>query len=392
MKPYSRLSSFQFDETLARHGAEISRRLAQLELPTGEMKALRMFPMAEAAHYLGVSPNNLKRLHLEGKGPVPTVSRGGRRFYTGEQMRELRFHLDKTGKSDAKRYLPHRKGNEKLQIVAVANFRSGPDKTVTAAHLAQHLALTGHRTLAVDLDSQAPLSVLQDAQTGLENHPSLYDVLRYKGDRKSIFDVIRPTAFPDLDVIPASLKLQEYDYDASFLTTGRHLITQFGELLMEVDDRYDVVVVNCPLQIGCLTLTALNAASAMLVPVHPRTHDLMSMSQFLVMLGKIIQTARVAGINMEMDWLRYLITRYEPADVQQAQMVGFLQSILAECILTLPMLKLPSNSDADLIAQTLYEVGRDNINHGDFDCALERMDAVNFEIQSLIHRTWGRVR
>ncbi len=87
MNAYSPLRSFELDEKILLQGAEISRRLDQLRMekfPPNAKKTLRLFAMAEVAHYLGVSPNNLKRLHLEGKGPIPTTSTGGRRLYTGE--------------------------------------------------------------------------------------------------------------------------------------------------------------------------------------------------------------------------------------------------------------------------------------------------------------------
>ena len=83
------LPPFQFDDKILAQGAEISRKLDQLRMekfPPNAQKTLRLFGMAEVAHYLGVSPNNLKRLHLEGKGPVPQIAAGGRRFYTAEQM------------------------------------------------------------------------------------------------------------------------------------------------------------------------------------------------------------------------------------------------------------------------------------------------------------------
>ena len=92
------LPSFEFDDKILMQGAEISRKLDQLrqeKFPPDAKKTLRRFPMAEVAHYLGVSPNNLKRLHLEGKGPIPLITIGGRRFYTAEQMIELRHFSTK---------------------------------------------------------------------------------------------------------------------------------------------------------------------------------------------------------------------------------------------------------------------------------------------------------
>ncbi|TIQ56483.1 MAG: plasmid partitioning protein RepA, partial [Mesorhizobium sp.] len=82
-----------------------------------------------------------------------------------------------------------------------------------AAHLAQHLALTGHRVLAIDLDPQASLSALHGIQPELDKNPSIYEAIRYDDERKPITDVILPTNFPGLELIPASLELQEYEYD-----------------------------------------------------------------------------------------------------------------------------------------------------------------------------------
>jgi chromosome partitioning protein len=398
MNAVPKLPAFEFDEKILLQGAEISRRLDQLRLekfPPNAKKSLRLFPMAEVAHYLGVSPNNLKRLHLEGKGPIPQTSSGGRRLYTAEQMRELRFYLDKNGKSDAKKYVPHRKPGEKLQVIAVVNFKGGSGKTTTTAHLAQHLSLTGHRVLAVDLDPQASLSALYGFQPELDKNPSLYDTIRYDDDRKPIGDVIMPTNFPDLDIIPANLELQEYEYDTPLAmqasNEGKRFFTRFGKALGDVDDRYDVVVVDCPPQLGYLTLTALVAATSVLITVHPQMLDLMSMSQFLLMLGNITRTIKRAGADVQMDWLRYLITRYESSDVPQAQMLGFMQSMLAEEILKNQMVKSTAISDAGLTKQSLYEVERSNFTRETYDRAIECMDAVNFEIQQLIHRAWGRL-
>lgn len=394
----SSLPSFEFDEKILAQGAEISRKLDQLRLekfPPNAKKTLRRFPMAEAAHYLGVSPNNLKRLHLEGKGPEPLIASGGRRFYSAEQMIELRDYLDKNGRSDAKKYAPFRKAGEKLQVIAVVNFKGGSGKTTTAAHLGQHLALTGHRVLAVDLDPQASLSALHGFQPELDRNPSLYDAIRYDDKRRPVADVIMPTNFPLLDIIPANLELQEYEYDTplSMQTSneGKRFYTRLGRALEEVDDRYDVVVIDCPPQLGFLTLTALTASTSVLITVHPQMLDLMSMSQFLLMLGNFVKTIREKGAPVKMDWLRYLITRYEPTDVPQAQMLGFMQSMLAEEILKNPMLKSTAISDAGLTKQTLYEVERANFNRDTYDRAIDSLDAVNFEIQSLIHQAWGRL-
>jgi chromosome partitioning protein len=391
------LPRFEFDDKILAQGAEISRKLNQLRIekfPPNAKKTLRHFSMAEVAHYLGVSPNNLKRLHLEGKGPTPQIGPGGRRTYTAEQMSELRQYLDKNGRADAKQYVPHRRLDEKLQVIAICNFKGGSGKTTTAAHLGQHLALTGHRILMIDLDPQASLSALHGFQPEIDANLSLFDAIRYDEARRPIREVIAPTNFPGLEIIPANLDLQEYEYDTPIAMQtsmeGKRFYSRLSKALAEIDDLYDVVVIDCPPQLGYLTLTALSAATSALVTVHPQMLDLMSMSQFLLMLGNITKTIREVGARVQMDWLRYLITRYEPTDIPQAQMLGFMQSMLAEEILKSPMLKSTAISDAGLTKQSLYEVERANFNRDTYDRAIECMDAVNFEIQRLIHQAWGR--
>jgi chromosome partitioning protein len=393
------MDGFSFHEIILQQGELISDKLNMLRFehyPPDATKSLRPFSLAEVAYFLGVTQSNIKKLHLEGKGPTPTTSVSGRRTYTAEQMLELRHYLDRHGRADFKNYVPHRRSGERLQVIAVVNFKGGSGKTTTAAHLAQHLALTGHRVLAIDLDPQASLSALHGIQPELDRNPSLYEALRYDEARKPISDVILSTNFPGLDIVPANLELQEYEYDTPLAASnkssveGRMFFTRITDALKEVDQRYDVVVIDCPPQLGYLTLTALTASTSVLITIHPQMLDVMSMSQFLLMLGGILQSISSAGADVRLKWFRYLVTRYEPTDGPQAQMVGFMQSLFPKQMLKNPMVKSTAISDAGITNQTLYEVERSQFNRATYDRALEALNAVNEEISALVHQAWGR--
>ena len=154
------------DTLISAQAQELSAKLQEhrLELfPPAAEKPLRAFQAAEAAKLLSVNSGYLRNLSLEGKGPTPIITSSGRRSYTAEQIQELRVYLDETGRPSC-RYVPHRRGKEHIQVIAVVNFKGGSGKTTTTAHLAQHLALLGHRVLAVDLDPQASLSALHGFQ------------------------------------------------------------------------------------------------------------------------------------------------------------------------------------------------------------------------------------
>lgn len=379
-----------FADTILQQSSEISRRLDMLRIenfPPDAQKKLRRFSLAEVADFVGVSPSYLKKLHLQGKGVEPQVTPSGRRHYTAAQIEELRTLLDRS---------PRRRENDKLQVIAVVNFKGGSGKTTTAAHLSQHLALKGFRVLAIDLDPQASLTALFGIQPEIDGNLSLYESLRYDENRKPISEVIRSTSFPSLDIAPANLELQEYEYEtpiamhAQDSVAGRTFYTRIGGALSEVDDRYDVVVIDCPPQLGYLTLTALAAATSVLITVHPQMLDIMSMSQFLLMLGGILKSIETANVNVSLDWFRYLVTRYEPGDIPQQEMVGLMQSMFARQMLRNPMVKSTAISDAGLTKQSLYEVERSSFVPSTYDRARESLDAVNSEIIGLILSAWGR--
>ena len=155
----------EVDQLIIGQAHELSDKLKQHRLemfPPVARKGLRQFQLSEAAHFLGVTSGYLRNLSLESKGPLPQVTPSGRRSYTAQQLQEMREYLEQN--SRGQRYVPRRRGAEHLQVIAVVNFKGGSGKTTTTAHLAQHLALTGHRVLAVDLDPQASLSAIHGFQ------------------------------------------------------------------------------------------------------------------------------------------------------------------------------------------------------------------------------------
>jgi chromosome partitioning protein len=117
----------------------------------------------------------------------------------------------------------------------------------------------------------------------------------------------------------------------------------------------------------------------------------LSMAQFLRMTTDLLSTIHKARPQSDYDWMGYLVTRYEPNDTPQNQMVGFLRSLFGPRLLTNAMLKSTAIADAGLTKQTLYEVEKQRFNKGTYDRALESVDLVNGEIEGVVRRTWGRV-
>lgn len=389
------------DARISHHARQLSMQLQLLRerlFPPSSQKMLKTFTSGEAAQIVGVSDGYLRQLSLDGKGPSPAVSPTGRRSYTLEQINELRKYMAAAKPKDAITYLPWRRRGDKLQTIAVANFKGGSAKTTTSIYLAQHLALQGYRVLAVDLDPQASLSSMLGVQPefDLEEGDTLYGAIRYDDKRRPLKDIIRKTYFAGLDLVPGNLELMEFEHETPTAlmerktTNSEIFFRRVGVALAEVEAEYDIVVIDCPPQLGYLTLGAVCAATSLLITIHPQMVDVASMSQFLLMTADLLSVVRKAGGDLNHDFIRYVITRHEPHDGPQAQIVALLRSLFGDEVLAATVLKSTAIADAGLTKQTLYEIERGQVRRATFDRAIESLDAVNGEILDGIKRTWGR--
>lgn len=384
------------DVAIGRYAELLAANLhAQREahFPPDARKTMRFLSSGEAAELLGVDHTYLRKLHREGKIQEVELTAGSHRRYTLDDLQDIRQALESNSKKPGT-YVPGRRAGDKLQVVSVVNFKGGSGKTTTSAHLAQRLALKGYRVLAVDLDPQASLSALHGLQPEIDlmDGGTLYDAVRYD-DPVPIQDVIRKTYIRGLDLIPGNLELMEFEHEtpaAIHKGGAKAFFTRVQDVLSKVESAYDVVVIDCPPQLGFLTMSALSASSGVLVTVHPQMLDLMSMSQFLRMTSDLLGVIREAGANLRYDWLRFLPTRFKVGDAPQTEVIAFIRGLFGRSVLVNQMVESTAISDAGLTKQTLYEVDRKDFTRTTFERAIDSMNAVNDEISQLIQKTWGR--
>lgn len=389
--------TLSIDETIGNDSAILSGQLQilfeKLFSPNAR-KELRRFSSTEVARLLGVTDSYVRHLAAQEDTVSSEKTASGRRTFSLEEINSIRRHLGKTKPA----YLPGRRPGDHLQVIAVTNFKGGSGKTTTAIHVAQYLALRGYRVLAVDLDPQASMSAMLGFQPEFDvnDNETLYGAIRYDEHRRPVDEVVRETYFPGLDLIPGNLELHEFEHDTpraladSARTDTDMFFMRVGNALTSLDERYDVVVIDCPPTLGFLTLSALCAATSVLITVHPQMLDVASMNQFLAMTSDLLAVVKEAGGNLQYDWMRYLVTRYEANDGPQAQIVAFLRSLFNERVLTSMMVKSTAVSDAGLSKQTIYEAGRETMHRQTYDRAVEAMDGVNGEVEQLIRSAWGR--
>jgi chromosome partitioning protein len=356
-------------------------------------KVLRKFHPAEVSELTGISMSNLRTRHQDGDFPDVETDTRGRRLYTAEEIDQIRHVMAETGRN-GEAYLPGRRENDALQVISIVNFKGGSSKTTSAIHLAQRYALRGYRVLAIDMDPQASLTTMFGYRPEIEFAESgtIYDALKYE-DPVPLSQVIRQTYFHKLDLAPAGLLLSEYETETAYALQHKidpPFTQRLAIALDEVEAEYDLVIIDCPPQLGFTTMTALLASTGLLITVVPSMLDVASMAQFLEMAGETVQTLEEAAGPIDWNFLKFLIARYEPTDVPQSQMAGFLRSILLGQVLTTPMLKSTAISDAGMTQQTIYELDPSQVVKKTLVRIMESVNGVADEFEKTIQQAWGR--
>lgn len=386
---------------ITRHATLLSAQLQQLRsrmYPPKAEKTLRPFLTNEVSKLTSIPDSTLKLMSSEGRGPVPGRLENNHRVYTLGQINELRELFATQKPSDALRFLPRRRDGEHLQVLAIANFKGGSAKTTTCVHLAQYLALHGYRVLALDLDPQASLSAMFGFQPELDvgGNETIYASLRYDdAERRPIREIIRKTYFDGVDLVPGNLEVMEYEHEtprvlASRPSSGAIFFERLKLTLADVEGDYDVVILDTPPSLGFLTLSAIYAATSMIITVHPAMLDVSSMSQFLLMMGDLIGVLNESGANLDQDFIRYLITRHDPNDAPQSQVVAMMRHLFGRDVLLPTAIESTAIEAAGLAKRSIYELEMGQIGRDTHKRAREAVDGVNDAIVRLINDSWGR--
>ena len=378
--------------------AELNDMREAVYPPSAQKTFGRTFSTLDLVRLLKVPESTLRQLTLEGKGPLPERAENNRRTYTIEQVKELRRFLAELRPDEAGELLPHRRKGEKLQVIATANFKGGSSKTTTSIHLAHFLGLQGYRVLCLDLDPQASMTALFGIQPefDLGENQTAYAAIRYDNERRSLAEVIRPTYFPGVDLVPGNLELMDFEFDTpSYLTSKTRddlglFFERLSSALARVDDRYDIVIIDTPPSLGYSTLAALYAATSLIITVHPAMLDVASCNQFLIMISDLSEVLGQFGAKFEHDFFRFLLTRVNPNDGPQKYMSGVMRRLFGDDVLVAEALESTAIAGAAVAKKTLYELESGEVGREALKRAIESADRVNSEILDLVHQVWGR--
>jgi len=183
-----------------------------------------------------------------------------------------------------------------MRIIAVLNQKGGVGKTTTVVNTAAALAKLGQKVLAIDMDPQAHLTYSLGVMAHELEH-SVLDMLRGQAEAKDL--VIRSG---DLDLIPSSLALSGAEFE--FATSDKR--EELTRQALQNANGYDFILMDCPPNLGFLTVNALTTATELLVPVQAEFLALQS-------LGALVKTLDVvkSRINPELKLAGIVVTRYQ---------------------------------------------------------------------------------
>jgi len=184
-------------------------------------------------------------------------------------------------------------------VICIANQKGGVGKTTTAVNLSASLAAAEKRTLLVDCDPQA------NATTGLGIDKKTVSRTLYHGliGQMNIEDLLLETAIPSLKIVPSNVELIGFEVEMMD-TDGRETILK--RFLSTLRDPYDYILLDCPPSLNLLTVNAMTAADAMLIPLQCEFYALEGLSQLLQTVKRIKQ-----GLNPTLDISGILLTMFD---------------------------------------------------------------------------------
>jgi chromosome partitioning protein len=214
---------------------------------------------------------------------------------------------------------------KKPRILVVANQKGGVGKTTTAINLGTALAAIGEPTLVIDIDPQG------NASTGLGVHrqdrtTTTYEVLT---GQASVAEAIVPTRIPGLSLVPATVDLSGAELELADMPRRNFILKDALADYSAHGSSFNYILIDCPPSLTLLTLNAMAAADAVLVPLQCEFFALEGLSQLL----QTIELVR-DKLNPDLEMQGIVLTMFDKRNKLSDQVADDVRATLGDKVYT----------------------------------------------------------
>ena len=337
----------------------------------------RLYAMREAAELIGRSDQTIRDAEADGRLAAPPIGPNGKRVgYTLAQINDARDVLGtRLRRSD----------DEEPVVIGCQSFKGGSGKTTTAVHLTQYLARQGLRVLLVDCDPQASATAIFGYVPEADLRPDETLLPFLEGDRDDLAYAVRATYFDGVYLVPSNLHLYRSEYT---LASGTAKLDRLKDGIDTIAANFDVVVIDPPPSLGMISLNALYASNALIIPMSLGLLDFYSTVSFIQMLNETLDVIeRRVGI-VRSKFVKVLMTRVNEGKPVHVQLADHLQASFGTYLMTARMHDSAAVDNAGVMMRTVYELEKTSANRKTLSRATMLFDLVNAEIFNLIRSTW----
>lgn len=228
------------------------------------------------------------------------------------------------------------------KIIAFANQKGGVGKTTSAVNIAASVGILGKSVLLIDLDPQGnTTSGVGIIKKNLKS--TSYELLI---DEIDAAQAIVETEFKNLSVIPSNISLAGAEFDLYQLDNREY---RLKKQLEAVKDNYDYIFIDCPPSLGMITVNALAAADAVIIPMQCEYYALEGLSQLMITIRKIKQL-----YNPELEICGILITMFNGRLILTMQVISELKKYYSDKLFKTPVSRNVKLSEAPSFGKPVY--------------------------------------
>lgn len=183
------------------------------------------------------------------------------------------------------------------RVVSFANQKGGVGKTTTCVNMSAFMALMGKKVLIIDLDPQGNAT----SNLGIDKNGKVNSIYQVMSEQVKLEDAIYPTSVKNLSMIPSNLDLAGVEVELVYAKKREFVLKS---LIDQIKDSYDYITIDCPPSLGLLTINALTASNAVLIPIQCEFFALEGLSQLMntvrLVKKKLNPDIAVDGVIMTM--------------------------------------------------------------------------------------------